>query len=165
MKKIMMSAAVSLILISCGSGKSDFKVPEETHHDTESVTGNVFTGQYDPNKGIGKYTAQNLEINPLLNEKMAERGEKLYVEKCKGCHTVTKDTLKGPGWMDITKKRTAHWIMNYIINPHPMIEQDIRLKEQAEKTNIIMPDLALKDEEARDILEYMRKIDGVKTTR
>lgn len=162
MKKIILPAvAALLILASCGGQKSDFKVPEEAPADSGSLTGNVTPGQYDPNKGIGRYTAENLQLSPYLNIKMAENGERIYKSKCLNCHSSGKDTITGPGFSGITKSRTPHWLMNYIINPHPMISEDIRLKQQAEATNTIMPDLALKDEEARDMLEYFRKINGV----
>ena len=92
----------------------------------------------------------------------AERGEKISQEKCFTCHTPTEEAKVGPGWKGVTERRTAHWIMNLIIDPQPMLEQDYNLRQLVEKHQAVMPDMKLTDAEARDILEYMRKIDGVK---
>ena len=151
-----------MILFACnGNRNNGFTPPPDEVDDSESVTGNVSGGQYDPNRGIGKYNAENLVIKNELNEKMAKQGQEIYQAKCQTCHQLSSDTLTGPGFKEITKRRTNHWIMNYVLNPHPMIEQDIRLKEMAEKTNTVMPDLQLTDVEARAILEYLRQNDGV----
>ncbi len=53
-------------------------------------------------------------------------------------------------------------IMNFITNPDPMIDKDPEVQAQLEICLVRMPNQGLKDDEARSILEYMRKIDGVK---
>ncbi|MFZ1529474.1 MAG: cytochrome c [Ferruginibacter sp.] len=147
------------LLMACGGGKKEFKVPESK---AETVTGNVFADQYDPNRGHGKYNFDNLKIDPALDIKMAERGEKLANGKCKSCHSIGTDTLKGPGWQGVTRRRTAHWLMNYITNPDPMLDQDPKLQAAIQLCNMRMPNLKVTDAEARDILEFLRKNDGVK---
>ncbi|GAA4082410.1 hypothetical protein GCM10022390_110 [Flavobacterium anseonense] len=52
--------------------------------------------------------------------------------------------------------------MHFITNPDPMIEKDPEVQAQLEICLVRMPNQGLADEEARNILEYMRKNDGVK---
>ena len=62
----------------------------------------------------------------------------------------------------MTERRTAHWIMNFITNPDPMIDKDPEVQAQLELCLVRMPNQNLEEQEARDILEYMRQVDGVK---
>lgn len=52
--------------------------------------------------------------------------------------------------------------MNFITNPDPMIDKDPELQAQLELCLVRMPNQSLVDDEARNILEFMRKNDGVK---
>lgn len=70
--------------------------------------------------------------------------------------------MVGPGWEGVTKRRKPEWIMNFITNPDPMIDKDPELQAQLELCLVRMPNQNVTDQEAREILEFMRKIDGVK---
>ena len=52
--------------------------------------------------------------------------------------------------------------MNFISNPDPMIDVDPELQKQLELCLVRMPNQGLNETEARQILEYMREIDGAK---
>lgn len=53
--------------------------------------------------------------------------------------------------------------MNFITNPDPMIDKDPeKIQAMLELCLVRMPNQNLSDTDARNILEYMRKIDGVK---
>jgi len=93
---------------------------------------------------------------------MAEKGLKVAEVKCTSCHKPTDEKLVGPGWKGVTQRRTPQWIMNFITNPDPMIDKDPELQAQLELCMIRMPNQGLTDDEARNILEYMRQIDGIK---
>ena len=75
---------------------------------------------------------------------------------------MTDEKLVGPGWKDVTKRRTGEWIMNFITNPDPMIDKDPEAQAMLELCLVRMPNQSLTDDEARAILEYMRKVDGLK---
>ena len=68
----------------------------------------------------------------------------------------------GPGWKGVTERRTGHWIMNFITNPDPMIEKDPEVQAQLELCLVRMPNQSLTDDDARHLLEFMRKNDNVK---
>ena len=75
---------------------------------------------------------------------------------------MTDEKLVGPGWKGVTKRRTAEWIMNFITNPDPMIDKDPEAQAMLELCLVRMPNQSLSDGEARNILEFMLKNDGVK---
>jgi mono/diheme cytochrome c family protein len=93
---------------------------------------------------------------------MAAAGKKIADVKCTSCHKPTEEKLVGPGWKGVTQRQTPEWIMNFISNPDPMIDVDPELQKQLELCLVRMPNQGLADNEAREILEYMREIDGAK---
>ena len=82
--------------------------------------------------------------------------------KCSSCHKLTDERLVGPGWKGVTKRQKPEWIMNFITNPDPMIDKDPELQAQLELCLVRMPNQSLSDADARSLLEFMRKNDGVK---
>lgn len=116
--------------------------------------------EYDPTRGEGAY--DNVELGEALDVKMAEEGKSISDVKCASCHRYTDQRLVGPGWAGVTEKHRPEWIMNFIINPDPMIDKDPELQAQLELCLVRMPNQNLSDDEARKILEFMRQNDGVK---
>jgi mono/diheme cytochrome c family protein len=117
------------------------------------------TSDYDPNRGLGRHTEESVVVG-ALDPKKVETGEKIAGVKCASCHKYTEDRLVGPGFAGVTVRRTPHWIMNFITNPDPMIDVDPELQAQLELCLVRMPNQGLSDDDARNVLEFMRKIDG-----
>lgn len=117
---------------------------------------------YDPKRGEGKFTAENVVLGEKLDAAMADAGEKVQGVKCSSCHKLTDERLVGPGWKGVTQRRTPFWLMNFITNPDPMIDKDPEVQAQLEICLVRMPNQNLTDDEARHILEFMRRNDGVK---
>ena len=158
MYKLSLFIAVGLLFISCGKKEqsdTDFSKPT-----TEEATTKSDPSSYDPNRGEGKFDTVDLAAN--LDQAMATEGEKIAAVKCTSCHKATDEKLVGPGWYGVTSRHQPQWIMNFITNPDPMITKDPKLQAQLEICLVRMPNQGLNDTEARNILEYMRKIDGVK---
>lgn len=118
------------------------------------------TSSYDSSRGEGKFDKVDLAVK--LNQAMAIEGERIAEVKCTSCHKPTEERLVGPGWKGVTSRKNPVWIMNFITNPDPMIDKDPEVQAQLEICLVRMPNQGLNDSEARNILEYMRKIDGVK---
>ena len=93
---------------------------------------------------------------------MAKNGKSISETKCFSCHKTTDERLVGPGWKDVTKRRTAHWIMNFITDPDPMIDKDPEVQKQLETCLVRMPNQSLEEKDAREIVEFMRQNDGAK---
>ena len=158
MRKLFMLLAMCLVLASCG-GSSNPTEATENESNNES-TENKEVSDYDPKRGEGKFS--NVALSATLDQTMATDGEAVYGVKCSSCHKTTAEKLVGPGWNGVTTRRQPQWIMNFITNPDPMIDKDPEVQAQLEICLVRMPNQGLTDDEARHILEFMRKIDGVK---
>ena len=103
-----------------------------------------------------------VELGASLDASKAEGGKKVYEVKCSGCHKLTEEKLVGPGWKGVSERNKPEWIMNFITNPNAMIDKDPKLQAQLEICLVRMPNQSLSDDDARNLLEFMRKNDGVK---
>lgn len=156
MNKTFLLILSFVLVIACGKKEEnggDFSTPttEEGVSDASS---------YDPNRGEGKH--ENIDLGAGLDKAMAAKGQEVSEVKCTSCHKMTDERLVGPGWKGISERRKPEWIMNFITNPDPMIDKDPELQAQLEICLVRMPNQGVSDDEAREILEYMRQNDGVK---
>jgi len=126
----------------------------------EATTEAADPASYDPKRGEGKF--DTVELGATLDQALAKKGEEVVGVKCASCHKTTDEKLVGPGWKGVTERRKPEWIMNFITNPDPMIDKDPEVQAQLEICLVRMPNQGVSDDEARGILEYMRKNDGVK---
>lgn len=151
MKKIaiLLSGFAITLLLACG-GNNDNSNQKVT------VKGTTENKPYDTAKGVGFWNEENLKLSKTIDTALAHKGELLHQKECASCHTITTETLVGPGWKGITQRRKPEWIMNYINNPDAMIDKDPKLRAALEKCYVRMPDPHLTDEEARSILEFIR---------
>jgi len=149
--------SIALFVAACaGGGNADGSKEQSAANETKAPS----TETYDPNRGEGKFT--NVKINDKLEEGMAVRGQKVAELKCTSCHKLTDEKLVGPGWAGVTKRHTPEWIMNFMTNTDAMIDKDPKAQAMLEICMVRMPNQNLTDDEARDILEFLRKNDGVK---
>src|SRR5688572_16204941 len=110
----LFTIALAVFISSCGGGDkssteaSGNEAPKSMVADPET---------YDPKRGEGKWTADNLGLGAGLDAAKATEGESISGVKCTSCHKMTDEKLVGPGWAGVTQRRTAEWIMNFITNP------------------------------------------------
>ncbi len=158
---ILMISSLLALVVACNSNptKEDFSTKEETTETPAETTGNG-NPSYDPKRGEGKFT--KVDIGATLDAAMATSGEKIAGVKCTSCHKTTDEKLVGPGWKGVTTRRTPEWIMNFITNTDAMIDKDPEAQAQLEICLVRMPNQSLSDDDARHLLEFMRKNDGVK---
>ena len=158
MYKLSLLLVTVLLVISCGKKENadvDFSKPA-----TEDATTASDASTYDPKRGEGKF--DKMDLPATLDVAMAKKGQTVAEVKCTSCHKLTDEKLVGPGWKGVTSRHQPEWIMNFISNPDPMITKDPKMQAQLEICLVRMPNQGLTDTESRDILEYMREIDGVK---
>ena len=109
------------------------------------------------NKGVGPIT--NVILEDKVNISMANSGEKLFNQLCTSCHMINEDYI-GPAMSGILDRRSPEWIMNMILNPIQMLEEDPIAIELLEEYGFeYMYNQNLLEEEAREILEYFRLLD------
>ena len=164
MKRIIVMGFLGLVLFACNNQKdaSDDKetVDMEEREDEKIPTPGGDPAKYDPDRGTGKYT--HVDVGDKLDVALATGGEKIYGVKCAGCHKLTEEKLVGPGWKGVSLRNKPEWIMNFITNTNEMLEKDPKIQRQIEICLVRMPDQNLPDDDARRLLEFMRKNDGVK---
>ena len=147
-------------MFSCnGDKKEGTETTTETTSSETPAVAPATTENYDPKRGEGEYNAENVKLGKL-DAAMAKKGEAIAESKCLSCHKLTDERLVGPGWHDVTKRHEPFWIMNFITNPDPMIDKDPKVQAQLELCLVRMPNQNLEQQDARDILEFMRKNDG-----
>ena len=160
MKKLIIihTLLLALLIASCGGGNSSNQSANSTQESAAAMSNEPST--YDPKRGEGKYTS--IDLGAGLDAAMAKSGEQISGVKCSSCHKYTDERLVGPGWAGVTSRRAPEWIMNFITNPDPMIDKDPEVQAQLELCLVRMPNQGLSDDDARHVLEFMRKNDGVK---
>lgn len=163
MKKLLVLTMVILfigVIASCGSNnnsESSGAAESESAAATTTENGNP---SYDPNRGEGKFTS--VDLGASLDAAKADLGDQVFQVKCSSCHKLTDERLVGPGWKGVTERRKPEWLMNFITNTDVMIDKDPELQAQLELCLVRMPNQNLSDDDARNLLEFMRKNDGVK---
>lgn len=170
LSKLFVSFSLLAIAVACGSssnnGAEDGTQTQAEQAapttDQSTSTENSDNPSYDPKRGEGKWTTENVKADSPMDPAMAAEGEKVAGVKCFSCHKPTEEKLVGPGWKGVTTRRKPEWIMNFITNPDPMINKDPEVQAQLELCLVRMPNQGLDDKGARDILEFMRKNDMTK---
>lgn len=158
MKKTFIVGFLAFLLAACGGGSDEGTASEGA---TEGATTQKIE-DYDPNRGAGKFTSENVNVGPGLDKAMADKGMKISEMKCESCHKLTDERLVGPGWAGVTERHTPEWIMNFMTNTDEMLDIDPKAQAMLEICMVRMPNQNLTDDDARAILEYMRENDGVK---
>ncbi len=154
MKKALFVTGLLTFLIACSNNGTEDKKTETTPTTTEIKPAS------DPNdQGIGKF--RDVKIDPKLDASIAAKGLAVYDMKCAACHKLTEERLVGPGWKGVTSRRRAEWVMNFVTNTDEMLSKDPTAQAQLEVCLVRMPNQSLTDQDARNVVEFMRKNDGV----
>jgi mono/diheme cytochrome c family protein len=152
---------LGLVAVSCGSNQqqgngNNSSVADSNREKPKSDTVLMLAG--NNSKGIGRF--KDIKLTHPLDEKMASYGQDIYQSRCFACHKLTNELLVGPGWYGVTDRRTPEWVMNWITNTKVMIDKDLAAQADMAVCLIRMPNQDLTDEQAREVLEFMRKNDG-----
>lgn len=155
MKGWLVGLPLSILLLSCGESKkkdiSDFqaKAPAET------ATQSAATADPLKNKGIGP--VKTLELGEV-DQTLADAGKAIFDANCTACHKTDKKFI-GPAPKDILQRRSPEWVMNMILNPEEMLQQDPIAKQLLVEANgAPMANQNLTEEQARQVLEYFRTL-------
>lgn len=148
--KVIILLTMTLVWFSCGDKKSEGTVAVPAKEEVK-----VEAADADPmsNKGIGPISSVTMgEIDADL----AATGEVEFKAKCTACHKISKRHI-GPGLKGVTQRRSPEWIMNMILNPEEMVQNDPIAKQLLIDYNgAPMANQNLTEDEARAILEYFR---------
>ncbi len=162
MKKIIVLSLISMLgfVASCGDEKAKIVTAETTESASVENAKSNDNPTYDSHRGEGKFT--EVVVGNKLDSPLAESGSKTFDVKCSACHKLSDEKLVGPGWLGVTKRREPSWILNFITNTDVMINKDPQVQAMLELCLVRMPNQSLTDDEAKGLLEFMRKNDGIK---
>ena len=150
-----------IIVIACQSPSDNKTTSGSTTPNNSSATDtSTSTASTNDKAGVGKF--KHVDLTHPLDQKMITTGKNVYDLKCASCHKLTDEKLVGPGWKDVTKRRTPEWIMNFVTNTDEMLEKDAVAKNLYEVCLVKMPNQNLSDDDARALLEFQRNNDGEK---
>jgi len=160
MKKLSVILVLVIFIAACGNNNDTSSAAGSDQFDSTAIAKNNDNPSYDPKRGEGKF--KKVELGASLDATMAATGEKVYSVKCSGCHKITEEKLVGPGWKGVTSRHQPEWIMNFVTNTDEMLNKDPKAQAQLEICLVRMPNQNLTDDDARNLLEFMRRNDGVK---
>lgn len=106
-------------------------------------------------KGIGP--VDHVDLGSLAESK-EPIGAELFQGKCSACHKLDERYI-GPALAGITTRRQPEWILNMILNPEVMVQQDPTAKALLAEFIAPMANQHLTREEAECILVYFREHD------
>jgi mono/diheme cytochrome c family protein len=153
MKRYLLAAVILGFLYSCSdnapssSGSSSAAAPAAASS----------SSNYDSLKGAGKFT--HVDVGTTIDGKLVAAGKSIYDLKCSACHKLTSEKLVGPGWLGVTERRKPEWIMNFVTNTDEMIDKDPHAQAMLQVCMVRMPNQHLSDDDARNVLEFMRNND------
>ncbi|PIR21394.1 MAG: cytochrome C [Deltaproteobacteria bacterium CG11_big_fil_rev_8_21_14_0_20_47_16] len=107
--------------------------------------------------GVGPIQSK-VTMEPI-NSALVAQGKRVFEEKCSACHKFGERYV-GPDLKGVTLRRKPEWIMNMILNPQEMTQQDATAKELLATYMTQMTFQNVSQDDARAILEYFRQNDS-----
>ncbi len=133
------------------------EVPTETKSTSTDANANAPASERVDLVNKGKGPIKTLVLGDI-DQAMATKGQEVFKAMCTACHKPDKKFI-GPAPKGILERRTPEWVMNMILNPENMIENDPLAQELLKEFNgAPMANQNLTEEEARAVLEYFRTL-------
>ncbi|SOE22509.1 Cytochrome c [Spirosomataceae bacterium TFI 002] len=142
-------AFFTLLLLGCGGGADQRSESPETD-DSAILKQEEVHGE----------EVETVELSNPLDQAMVAKGEEIYDLKCSACHKLDDMRIVGPGWQGVTQRRKPTWIINMITNVDMMLAEDAEAQKMLEECLVRMPNQNVTSDDARALLEFMRKNDG-----
>ncbi|MFT6996981.1 MAG: cytochrome c [Cryomorphaceae bacterium] len=107
-------------------------------------------------KGVGEI--KEVTLDPEINQDWVAEGADIFKTNCTACHKIEKRFI-GPSPKGILERRSPEWIMNMILDPQLMVEEDrCAMDLLVEFNGAAMANQNLTVEQTRSILEYFRTL-------
>jgi len=164
MKTTILNIVVSFLIFLYACGGSEKKSQYAPNQSSESGSATASEPKtlaeaeknWKNDNGVGPVSS--LELPGEIDQALADKGKEIYQNKCTACHKPDKKFI-GPAPVGILERRTPSWIMNMILNPENMIQNDPIAKQLLIEFNgSPMANQNLTEEEARAVLEYFRTL-------
>jgi mono/diheme cytochrome c family protein len=144
---ITLVALLALAVAACGNDAPDNDRP------ANGAAGLAELTAFELEHGIGPIN-EPVDLGPIDPERAA-RGAEIFEMSCAACHQM-EGRFVGPPLGDVTERRTPAFVMNMILNPEEMARRHPEGQAMLQEYPVIMPYQNITEEQARDILEYLR---------
>ncbi|MGV9013503.1 MAG: c-type cytochrome [Flavobacteriales bacterium] len=111
----------------------------------------------------GLITADQVTLG-AIDQGRVTKGKEIYDVKCQACHSLGTNRVVGPGWKGVVEQRKPEWIMNMIVHTDAMLESDEHAQALLEECLVRMPNQNLTEDDARNVLEFMRTLEPAKAS-
>jgi len=148
------SACAALLLAACGKSSEP---PSPSSSSSSAPAASEQAAGLTPEQienGIGPITS--VDVSATIEESLASQGEVLFNQKCSACHKMDERYV-GPPLRDVTTRRSPAFVMNQMLNPAEMAQKHPEGKKLLAEYLTQMPDQQLTQDDARALLEYLRK--------
>ena len=150
--KHLATMCISCLLLSCGGDKKKEKKNEIKIGDKKEKK----EVKISDNQGIGPI--KDFTFNADINQELVQKGEAIFKAKCTACHMTTKKLI-GPAIKGTYDRRNPTWVMNLLLNPDQMLNEDPDAKALLDAfNNVRMLDQKISEEQAIALSEYMRSL-------
>lgn len=157
MKKLCFILPLVFLMACNSNNKRSDKNTGDTDADKKQVDSSEIMHNdelYKAKTGVGPIKDE-VELDDQIDETMAGKGKKLFNNECASCHRIQDESM-GPALGGVLQKRSPQWVMNMILNPREMVEENVQAQSMDAEYEARMVDLHLTEEEARSIVEYLR---------
>ena len=141
----------TLAVVAACAGGGD-KSPPSSSAGAPPAAGSDLT-PFQLENGIGPIT-EAIVLGPL-DAHEAEEGKAIFETKCSACHKLGERYV-GPALGGILDKISPTFAMNMILNPQEMYTRHPDVKKLMGEYMTQMPNQGLTQEEAREVVEYLR---------
>lgn len=161
-RTLILFIVLSFVLFSCGNKNESNSTKTEAQPELKKEETIVKTETQPTVKGEIPVDMNDMGVGPIkslnlgeIDSKLAEKGKEIHKINCTACHKFKKRYV-GPALKYITERRSPEWIMNMILNPEKMVQENKIAKALIAEYTAPMANQQLKEEDARAILEYFR---------
>lgn len=141
---ILAISATLLIALPACTGEEELSDEETNERSSDSKKSNT-----------DYYKIKKVDVGSQIDEKMAASGKEIFETKCSACHKYDERYV-GPPLGKVTERRTPEYVLNMILYPETMQQNDDTVKSLVQTFMVQMPNQSLSESEARDVLEHLR---------
>ncbi|MGA2297933.1 MAG: c-type cytochrome [FCB group bacterium] len=100
---------------------------------------------------------KNITVGATVDQALADKGKAVFQTKCTACHKY--DTrLVGPPLKEVTKRRSAEYIISMIMHPEDMQDNNDTVKALVKTYMTKMTNQNVNEADAKAIYEHLRAI-------
>ncbi len=121
----------------------------------QAETAEAGLSEFELEHGVGPIT-ERIELSDEFDPELVEKGRNIYEMKCEMCHNM-EGRMVGPALGDVMERRSAEFVMNFILNPSGMVREHPTGQELLREYMTAMPYQNVMEDEARAIVEFLRE--------